>query len=246
MGCDFPLIAMERSCGNLGVCICSYTLDSFAISDCENMRYDFPMIVPIVFVTMFAKLERVIDSMRTWVLCWIWGVSRGSHTRFEGETIIRTRRKGEICLEDGVVINARIRNNLVGITNPTIIDTRLGGRLMIGNQSGLTSPLISTKTSITIGRNVKIGGNVRIFDHDFHALEWNNRRTPENRGAVRSKPIVIEDDVFVGTNAILLKGTHLGARSIVAAGSVVFGLDVPPNSLVKGNPAIIIQKKGEC
>ena len=87
-----------------------------------------------------------------------------------------------------------------------------------------------------------VGGNVRIFDHDFHALEWESRRAVENREAIRTKPVVIEDDVFIGTNVIILKGTHIGARSIVAAGSVVFGLDIPADSLVKGNPAVIIKR----
>ena len=50
------------------------------------------------------------------------------------------------------------------------------------------------------------------------------------------------DDCFIGTNAIILKGTHLGPRTIVAAGSVVFGLDVPADSMLKGNPARLIER----
>ena len=85
---------------------------------------------------------------------------------------------------------------------------------------------------------------MRIFDHDFHSLDAAVRRTSQDRLNVRSKPVVIEDDCFIGTNAIILKGTHLGERTIVAAGSVVFGLDVPPDSLVKGNPAVVVPRKG--
>lgn len=204
------------------------------------MKYGFPMVVPIVWDRLCAKLASALSVCRTKLLCAIWGVRHGKGVRLEGKTIIRTRHCGEIELGDGVVFNARMENNLVGITNPAIIDTRAGGRLVVGAHSGLTSPVISTMSSITIGAHVKIGGNVRIFDHDFHALEWQNRRAPENRSAMRTKPIVIEDDVFVGTNAIILKGSHIGTRSIIAAGSVVFGLQVPPDSMVKGNPAVII------
>ncbi|MCR5752825.1 MAG: acyltransferase [Kiritimatiellae bacterium] len=89
---------------------------------------------------------------------------------------------------------------------------------------------------------MKVGGNVRIFDHDFHPLEWEARRPPENGEKTRAKAIEIGNDVFIGTNAIILKGSRIGDGSIVAAGSVVFGLDVPPNSLVKGNPAVIMAK----
>ena len=63
------------------------------------------------------------------------------------------------------------------------------------------------------------------------------------RSNIRSKRIVIGDDVFIGTNAIILKGTQIGDRSIIAAGSVVMGLKIPPDSMVKGNPARIVSVK---
>ena len=55
--------------------------------------------------------------------------------------------------------------------------------------------------------------------------------------------MIIGNDVFIGTNAIILKGTHIGDRSVVAAGSVVFGLEVPPDSIVKGNPAKVLSRR---
>ena len=62
-------------------------------------------------------------------------------------------------------------------------------------------------------------------------------------GDANPRDIVIGDDVFIGTNAIILKGTKIGNRSVVAAGSVVFGLDIPPDSLVRGNPAVIVKRQ---
>ena len=112
----------------------------------------------------------------------------------------------------------------------------------MGNNTGCSSVVISSRASITIGSHVNVGGNVRIFDHDFHSLEADYRRTSEDCKHIRSRPVIIEDDCFIGTNAIILKGTHLGPRTIVAAGSVVFGLDVPADSMVKGNPAKVITK----
>ena len=102
---------------------------------------------------------------------------------------------------------------------------------------------MSAMTSIRIGKNVKCGGNVRIFDHDFHSLEADYRSSSEDSKHVRAAPVVVEDDCFIGTNAIILKGTYLGARTIVAAGSVVMGLNAPADSMVKGNPAIISSQK---
>jgi maltose O-acetyltransferase len=52
---------------------------------------------------------------------------------------------------------------------------------------------------------------------------------------------VIEDDVWIGANAIILKGVTIGARSIVGAGAVV-SRDVPPDCVVAGNPARVVKE----
>lgn len=207
-----------------------------------DMRYSFPMIIPIAFSRVWHWITARYYACLTWILAFAWGVKCGRHVRFQGKTIIRTRHSGEIVLGDGVVFNSQSTTNLVGLLNPTILDTLGGGKIEVGDDSGFSSVVMSSHSSITIGRHVKVGGNVRIFDHDFHSLDPIVRRGASDIGNVRTRPIVIGDDVFVGTNAIILKGTSIGARSIVAAGSVVFGLDIPPDSLVKGNPAIVVAK----
>jgi acetyltransferase-like isoleucine patch superfamily enzyme len=131
----------------------------------------------------------------------------------------------------------------VGLIGYTTIDNRSGGNISIGANCGFSSVVISSKIGIKIGNRVMVGGNARIFDHDFHSLRHDIRWTRGDAVDDRAKLVTIDDDCFIGTNAIILKGTHLGARSIVAAGSVVFGLDVPPDSIVKGNPACVTSKK---
>lgn len=102
--------------------------------------------------------------------------------------------------------------------------------------------MISSRSNVSIGGNVKLGGNVRIFDHDFHSLDAGVRRTPADANHVKSSPVFIDDDVFIGTNAIILKGSTIGARSIVGAGALVSGMDIPCDSLVVGNPARILKR----
>ena len=132
--------------------------------------------------------------------------------------------------------------NGVGLSNPLLLECIKDGRIEIGNNSGLSSAILSSRESIKIGDNVKIGGNVRIFDHDFHTINHLHRRNEiEDKIFVRSSPVIIEDDVFIGTNSIILKGVHIGSRSIVAAGSVVTLKIIPPDSLVAGNPAMIVR-----
>lgn len=207
------------------------------------MRYHFPMILPAVVdrvITMFGCLWY---RLRTLLLSWIWGVDCGKGVRFEGPIYLRTYKRGVVKIGEGTVFNSWSRTNLVGLINPTILETRLGGVIRVGKKSGFSSVVISSKTSVDIGDNVLVGGNVRIFDHDFHSLNAEIRRSKDDRKNVRTAPVVIGNDCFIGTNAIILKGTEIGARSIVAAGSVVFGLKVPPDSLVKGNPAQIVSVK---
>lgn len=204
----------------------------------------FPVIIPIAFDRAWREISMIFYRLRSPILAWLWGVELKGRAMFQGPTYIRVHHKGQIVLGDGVVFNSQARTNLVGLLGATYIDTRVNGRLEVGDYSGFSSCVISSRERITVGSRVKVGGNVRIFDHDFHSLDAAVRRTSQDRLNVRTKPVVIEDDCFIGTNAIILKGTHLGARTIVAAGSVVFGLDVPPDSLVKGNPAVVVPRKG--
>lgn len=92
---------------------------------------------------------------------------------------------------------------------------------------------VAEGSSISIGRNCLFGPEVMIFDSDFHPLSLEGRLT----GAPPpQKPVVIEDNVFVGARAIILKGTTIGAGSVIGAGAVVSGA-FPPRSLIAGNPA---------
>lgn len=206
------------------------------------MRYSFPMLLPIAIERVWHNVSKWYYRIISPLIAWLWGIKHGKNPIFQGKTIIRTRKVGEIQIGDNVIFNSQQTSNLVGLLGPTVLDTRGGGRIEIGDCSGFSSVVMSARNLIKVGSHVKVGGNVRIFDHDFHSLEPGYRRTAEDRMHIRSKPVIIEDDCFIGTNAIILKGTHLGLRTIVAAGSVVFGLDVPPDSMVKGNPAQIIAR----
>ena len=66
------------------------------------------------------------------------------------------------------------------------------------------------------------------------------RNTYEDRKFVKTNNVIIGDDVFIGTNSIILKGVRIGPRSIIGAGSVVSLKEIPPDSLVAGNPAKIL------
>ncbi len=94
---------------------------------------------------------------------------------------------------------------------------------------------ISAQQLVRIGAFSNIGPHVTMMDNDFHRLEPERRQErPE------SQPIMLEENVWVGARAIILRGVTIGAGSVVAAGSVVTR-DVPPRMLVGGVPAKILK-----
>ena len=111
-----------------------------------------------------------------------------------------------------------------------------GGRLTLGRNSYMNASLIQCATSITIGDDCAIAGDVLIQDTDFHPIldEYGNQRPI-------SKPIIIGNKVWICAKATILMGVTVGDGAIVAAGAVVTK-DVPANALVGGNPARVIRE----
>lgn len=110
-------------------------------------------------------------------------------------------------------------NNAVG-------DVIIGDHTRVGLHNTIIGP-------VTIGSHVNLaqGITVTALNHNFSDTE---RRIDEQ--GVSTKPVVIEDDIWIGANAVILPGVRIGCHSVIAAGSVVTK-DVPPHSLVAGVPA---------
>ena len=90
--------------------------------------------------------------------------------------------------------------------------------------------------TVRIGHHVMIGPSVQIYTA-AHALEAEARI----QGWEVAKPVVIEDNVWIGGGAILLPGVTIGRNAVVGAGAVV-SKSVPPNMIVAGNPARVIRE----
>lgn len=113
--------------------------------------------------------------------------------------------------------------------------------IKIGNMVGMSSTVLWAKVGITIGDRVTVGANTVILDSDCHSLNHLDRWTENDMKNCKCKPIVIEDDVLIRTGSYILKGVHIGARSIIGAGSVVTS-NIPADSIAAGNPARVIRK----
>ena len=202
-------------------------------------KYDWPNHLWVIRDLLMDQLSGAIASRRARVQLKLHGaacVGRGLQAR--GRIHVFTRRKNSIEIGDHVAIISRFRSNPVGLTNPCVLDTWMGGKIKIGNHVGMSGVVLSSRSSITIGDHTLLGGNVRIFDHNYHSLDWEKRRNGLlDRQDVRTAPVVIGDDVFVGTNAMILKGVTIGDRAVIAAGSVV-SKDIPAGEIWGGNPAV--------
>jgi len=122
-------------------------------------------------------------------------------------------------IESGACIN-----NAVG-------DVIIGDYTRIGLHNTIIGP-------VNIGHHVNLaqGITVTALNHNFEDSE---KRIDEQ--GVSTTPVVIEDDVWIGANAVILPGVRVGTHSVVAAGAVVTK-EVPPHSIVAGIPAKIIKK----
>jgi len=154
--------------------------------------------------------------------------------------ILRLYGKGTVSIGRGTVINSRYRNNPIGGQRFTSLYTKKGAQIIIGDYCGISNSALYASLSIKIGDYVKIGGDVKIYDTDFHSLDAQTRRRKGDNDFVRQE-VIIEDDAFIGAGSIILKGVTIGERAIVGAGSVVTK-SIPKGEVWAGNPARFIRK----
>lgn len=175
--------------------------------------------------------------MKIWMS--IIGIHLSKGFRCKGLFLIMKKTSSTIEIGENFRVKSSMFSNLLGLYQRTIIIARDNGKIMIGNNVGVSGSTIHG-TNITIGDYVAIGANTKIIDHDFHSLDYIERRTDDQTHA-KSKAVVIGNDVFIGCNSIILKGTTIGDRSVVGAGSVVSG-SFPSDVIICGNPARIVKK----
>jgi acetyltransferase-like isoleucine patch superfamily enzyme len=114
------------------------------------------------------------------------------------------------------------------------------GTITIGRNSTIHAfCMLRGVGDITIGNGVRIAPGVKMFssDHRFDKLD-----TPIYEQGIVAKPIIIEDDVWIGSNAVITAGVTIGHGAVVGAGAVVTK-SVDANTIVAGVPAQVIRKR---
>lgn len=170
---------------------------------------------------------------------WFWkimihsmGGQVGRNVKFYGGVRIVGNATGAIKIGDDV----RILRGVTMSTTPT-------GKIHIGSCSHVgENTIVFSDIGIQIGDNVIIGPqNIIIdFDHTYASFE-----IPINQQGINRKEVTIEDDVWISSHCVIIKGVRIGKGSVVGAGSVV-NKDVPPYTVVGGVPIRVIKKRGEA
>lgn len=156
---------------------------------------------------------------------------------------------GARCNNTGPQSNVKIADHCyIGCS----IVAKFGGNVRIGENTYIGgNTILYCKESIQIGNNVIIANNSIIMDNNNHPTSPDMRMkmsmcenyiTDElwSWRYADSSPVIIEDNVWIGRDARIMKGVTIGRGSIVALGSVVTK-NVPPYSVVAGNPAVVVK-----
>lgn len=191
-------------------------------------------------VIHFVKSNSAIRQMAHWALIprhqakprkWVsWFVNPFIHQKGKGVTICKRTRMDVLPFQPFSIGNYSTVEDFATINNGV-------GAVTIGNNSriGLGNVIIGP---VTIGNDVILAQNIVVsgLNHGYEDIN-----TPIHLQPVSTKQITIEDECWIGANAVITAGVTIGKHSVVAGGSVVTK-DVPAYCLVAGNPAKILKR----
>ncbi len=179
------------------------------------------------FTTLFCRM-----------MAWSWGIEIGTSCYFSGITEFKKYPTSTIRIGSNCSFRSDFRSNMVGINRPCGISTHTReAQIIIANKCGLSGTIIAAAKSIKLGEHVLCGANVLITDYDWHGVGVNKNSNPFES----AKAIVIEDNVWIGINSVILKGSYIGENSIIGANSLVNSM-LPSNVIAGGIPARVIRK----
>lgn len=182
-----------------------------------------------VFYTPLAKTVLFLNGAE---------VRQGLHVK--GFLKVYITRRGNLIIGKNCRINSGANHNIIGRQQKNIFWAE--GILSFGDNVGMSCSAFICRSCIKIGNDVTIGGNTVIYDTDFHPLDPDIRQKNSlDINNIKTSPVFIEDNVFIGAHTTILKGVTIGKNSIVGACSLVTK-SIPPNEIWGGNPARFIRQ----
>ncbi|MCF8302747.1 MAG: acyltransferase [Bacteroidales bacterium] len=164
---------------------------------------------------------------RTWVKLFVnpFKHKRGKHS------VVRKRTRMDVFPWNNFVLGSNSTIEDFATINNGVGDIIIGNNTRIGLGNTLIGP-------VTVGNNVIFAQNIVCsgLNHGYEDIH-----TPPKDQPTVSKPILIEDEVWIGANTTVVAGVTIGKHAVIAAGSVVTK-SVPPFSVAAGNPARILKQ----
>ncbi|MGN0602103.1 MAG: acyltransferase [Oscillospiraceae bacterium] len=174
------------------------------------------------------------------------GVKYGSGLKVRGSVyVFKHYASAELLIGNNVLINSAPWANPIGTGDRTYFQMLQNSRIVIGNKCGISNCSFTCATEIVLEDNVLLGSGCKIYDTDFHPLDYNERiKGNSSESPIKAKPVRIKEGAFIGAGSFVLKGVTIGKHSIVGAGSVVTK-SIPDGEIWAGNPAVFIRKIDE-
>lgn len=187
------------------------------------------------------KLKNICTTIVMNLFCLFAGVKLHKKVLFKGLSSVFKVKSATIIIGNNTLINSNnFGYHLNMFSKCKLMADRPNSKIIIGDNCRIHATCIHAFTEIIIGNRVLIAANTQIIDGNGHLLSMEN---PENRinTTDNGKPIQIQDDVWLGTNVLVLGGVTIGKGAVVSANTVV-NKDVPPYSIVGGNPMSVLKK----
>jgi acetyltransferase-like isoleucine patch superfamily enzyme len=164
---------------------------------------------------------------RRWVS---WFVNPFIHKR-QRTSMIRSSVRLDVLPFNPFALGAHSVIEAFSVINNGVGPVLIGDRCTVGIGSVVIGP-VTIGTDVIIAQHVVVSG----LNHSYEDVSRSIREQP-----VITRPIVIEDECWIGANVVITAGVTIGRHSVVAGGSVVTR-DVPPYSVVGGNPARLLKR----
>ena len=143
-----------------------------------------------------------------------------------GRPVVKLEREASLCIGEEVRIESGVHRARLSV--------RHRARLVIGDDVRLNGCILSANAEVIVKDRARIGPWAHVMDGDFHS-------TADRAAAGELRPVIIEEDAWLTTRCMVLKGVTIGRGAVVAAGSVVTK-DVEPYTVVAGVPARVVKR----
>ena len=168
-------------------------------------------------------------------------IELGKRLTIKGLPLIDIKRGSRLYLGSDITLNSKNRDYHINLHSPVkLFAEGEGAEIRIGDKTRIHGTCIHALESVVIGKGCLIAGNCHIIDNNGHDLSFPDVEERINTKGC-SKPVVIEDYVWIGANSVVLPGVTIGKGSVISANSVVVK-DIPPMVVAGGNPATIIKE----